>query len=90
MRVLSGNKPSPADTLCHALKHSSNDLGTIAVSPERRSECFLSLKPLSSWLNQAVCHYSIKEGRNRGGEGLGIEGGLRMGTAKRNTEITEW
>ena len=33
------------------------------LSCECRSECFLSLEPLRSWLNQAGCHYSTsKEG----------------------------
>lgn len=66
--VLSGNGPSPADTLCCALKRGSHNVGTIAVSRECRAECFLSFRAAkellkSGWLSLL--------NRQRGGGGDG-------------------
>lgn len=49
----------------------SNNVGMIAVCPNSRSECFLSLKPLRTWLDQAGSHYSTSKevGSSRGSQG---------------------
>lgn len=44
MRVLSGNNPLPADTLPFALKHGKHNVGTIAVIPKQKSDCFPEFK----------------------------------------------